>query len=111
VGAVPTRTETSDQALQVDAVTKAFGQRVAVDDVSFAVRPGEVFGFLGPNGSGKTTTIRMALGILRPDGGSVSVLGASPSLSVLREVGWAASAKPGVRHHPLPRSPQGTVPR
>ena len=79
--AVPTRPDTYDQALQVDAVTKTFGQRAAVDDVSFAVRPGEVFGFLGPNGSGKTTTIRMALGILRPDSGSISVLGSSPTLS------------------------------
>jgi ABC-2 type transport system ATP-binding protein len=88
VVAVPTRPDTQDQALQVDAVTKTFGQRAAVDDVSFAVRPGEVFGFLGPNGSGKTTTIRMALGILRPESGSVSVLGSSPSLTVLRQVGY-----------------------
>jgi ABC-2 type transport system ATP-binding protein len=77
-----------EHALQVDALTKTFGRRTVVDDVSFAVRPGEIFGFLGPNGSGKTTTIRMALGIIRPDSGAVSVLGSRPGLSVLREVGY-----------------------
>jgi ABC-2 type transport system ATP-binding protein len=75
-------------ALQVDALTKTFGRRTVVDDVSFAVKPGEIFGFLGPNGSGKTTTIRMALGIIRPDSGEVSVLGSNPELSVLRQVGY-----------------------
>ena len=77
-----------EHALQVDALTKTFGHRTAVDNVSFAVRPGEIFGFLGPNGSGKTTTIRMALGIIRPDSGAVSVLGSRPGLSVLRRVGY-----------------------
>jgi ABC-2 type transport system ATP-binding protein len=68
---------TGDYALEVVDLTKIFGQRTVVNGVSFAVRSGEVFGFLGPNGSGKTTTIRMALGIIRPDGGSVSVLGST----------------------------------
>jgi ABC-2 type transport system ATP-binding protein len=77
-----------EDALQVDNVVKAFGRRTVVDKVSFAVRPGEVFGFLGPNGSGKTTTIRMSLDIIRPDSGSVSVLGSCPGLSVLRQVGY-----------------------
>jgi len=75
-------------ALRVDTLTKTFGQRRVVDEVSFSVRPGEVFGFLGPNGSGKTTTIRMSLGILRPDKGAVSVLGSRPTLSVLQGVGY-----------------------
>ena len=69
-------------------LTKAFGQRTVVDDVSFAVRRGEIFGFLGPNGSGKTTTIRMALDIIRPDGGAVSILGSPPGLPTLRAVGY-----------------------
>jgi ABC-2 type transport system ATP-binding protein len=77
-----------EHALQVEGLTKTFGHRTVVEGVSFAVRPGEVFGFLGPNGSGKTTTIRMALDIIRPDGGAVSVLGARPGLSVLRRVGY-----------------------
>jgi ABC-2 type transport system ATP-binding protein len=77
-----------EQALQVEGLTKAFAGRTVVDDLSFEVKPGEIFGFLGPNGSGKTTTIRMALGIIRPDGGSVSILGSQPELSVLRPVGY-----------------------
>lgn len=78
----------NEQALQTDALIKTLGRRTVVDRVSFAVRTGEIFGFLGPNGSGKTTTIRMALGIIRPDSGAVSVLGSRPELSVLREVGY-----------------------
>ena len=75
-------------ALQTEGLTKTFGQRTVVDDVSFAVKRGEIFGFLGPNGSGKTTTIRMALDIIRPDGGAVSILGSPPGLPVLRSVGY-----------------------
>ncbi len=56
-------------------LTKKFGDFTAVRGVSFDVYPGEIFGFLGPNGSGKTTTIRMTLGLLKPSAGSVSVLG------------------------------------
>jgi len=78
----------SAHTLEVAGLTKTFGRRTVVDDVSFAVRPGEIFGFLGPNGSGKTTTIRMALGIIRPDRGAVSVLGSRPGLSVLQSVGY-----------------------
>jgi ABC-2 type transport system ATP-binding protein len=62
-------------ALRVNDLTKRFGDFVAVDGVSFEVAPGEIVGFLGPNGSGKTTTIRMLLGILRPTSGTASVLG------------------------------------
>jgi ABC-2 type transport system ATP-binding protein len=78
----------SSHALETVDVVKAYGNRTVVDSVSLSVRPGEIFGFLGPNGSGKTTTIRMALGILRPDGGSVSVLGSPPALTVLKRVGY-----------------------
>lgn len=56
-------------------LTKRFGDFSAVDDISFEVQRGEIFGFLGPNGSGKTTTIRMALGLMKPTSGSVEVLG------------------------------------
>ena len=62
-------------ALRFDSVRKHFSKRVALDDVSFEVQRGEVFGLLGPNGAGKTTLIRLALDILRPDGGEVEVLG------------------------------------
>ncbi|MBN2240192.1 MAG: ATP-binding cassette domain-containing protein [Dehalococcoidales bacterium] len=74
--------------LQVKGLTKSFGEKTVVNDVSFHVRPGEVFGFLGPNGSGKTTTIRMAQGIIRPESGSVSILGSPPRRSVLKNVGY-----------------------
>ncbi|MBN1316975.1 MAG: ABC transporter ATP-binding protein [Anaerolineales bacterium] len=62
-------------AIIVDELTKKFGDFTAVDRVSFTVQPGEIVGYLGPNGSGKTTTIRMLLGILMPTSGGGSVLG------------------------------------
>lgn len=65
--------------LQVQNLTKRFGDLVAVDDLSFEVEPGEVFGLLGPNGAGKTTTIRMILDIIPPDAGRITVLGGSPA--------------------------------
>lgn len=62
-------------AVRVRGLTKRFGAFTAVDDVSFDVAPGEVFGFLGPNGSGKTTTIRMLTGTVAPTAGTLEVLG------------------------------------
>lgn len=62
-------------AVEAEHLTKKFADFVAVDDVSFAVQRGEIFGFLGPNGSGKTTTIRMLCGILAPSSGVGKVLG------------------------------------
>jgi len=62
-------------AIEVDALTRTFGDFVAVDGVSFDVAPGEVFGFLGPNGAGKTTTIKMLTGLLLPSSGSARVAG------------------------------------
>ena len=69
----------SDYAVQVDNLTKRFGDFTAVDHVSFRVNQGEVYGWLGPNGAGKTTTIRMLLGLLRISEGSARVLGYDPS--------------------------------
>jgi ABC-2 type transport system ATP-binding protein len=62
-------------AVQVNGLTKKFGDFTAVDRVSFQVHRGEIFGFLGPNGAGKTTTIRMLLGLIKPTEGTASVLG------------------------------------
>src|SRR5256712_1822123 len=61
--------------IQVQNLTKTFGPKVAVDDVSFAVEKGEVLGFLGPNGAGKSTTMRMITGFIPPSGGTVSIGG------------------------------------
>ncbi len=78
----------SEFVLEIENLTKTFGDRTVVSNVSFAVRRGEIFGFLGPNGSGKTTTIRMALGIIKQDSGSVRILGANPGRTVLKRVGY-----------------------
>src|SRR5207237_3125563 len=56
-------------------LTKAFGKLVAVNDLNLQVMRGDVFGFLGPNGSGKTTTIRMLLGLIRPTAGRATLFG------------------------------------
>jgi ABC-2 type transport system ATP-binding protein len=61
--------------IEAHGLTKRYGSKVAVDDLSFVVRPGIVTGFLGPNGAGKSTTMRMILGLDRPSGGSVTVNG------------------------------------
>jgi len=62
-------------AVTAEQLTRKFGKFTAVDHISFQVARGEIFGFLGPNGSGKTTTIRMLLGLLHPTSGNASVLG------------------------------------
>ena len=69
---------TTSIAIAFERVTKRYGTVVALDDVSFAVEPGELFGSIGPDGGGKTTAIRLACGLLGADGGSVSVLGRDP---------------------------------
>ena len=65
----------AEQVIQVENLTRRFGDFLAVDGITFSVNAGEVIGYLGPNGSGKTTTIRMLLGLLRPSAGSARVLG------------------------------------
>lgn len=62
-------------AIEVQSLTKKFGNHLAVNNVSFQVKTGEIFGFLGPNGSGKSTTIRMVCGIITPTIGQGNVLG------------------------------------
>ncbi len=65
-------------------LVKRYGEKVAVNDVTFDVRPGEIFGFLGPNGAGKTTTIKIIVGLLRPTSGSVKVAGYDVQLQPLQ---------------------------
>jgi ABC-2 type transport system ATP-binding protein len=80
-----------DLAIDVRDLTKRFGDKVAVDHFSLQVRRGTIYGFLGPNGSGKTTTIRMLCGLLTPDEGSGTCLGydiRTQSPQIKREVGY-----------------------
>lgn len=77
--------------IEVQNLTRLFGDFVAVDHVSFTVNRGDIIGYLGPNGSGKTTTIRMLLGLLKPDEGNACVLGhdvVSQSEKVRARVGY-----------------------
>jgi ABC-2 type transport system ATP-binding protein len=80
-----------DLAIDVRGMTKRFGDRTVVNDIALQVRTGEIHGFLGPNGSGKTTFIRMLCGLLRADGGSGTCLGHDvihESEAIKRNVGY-----------------------
>ena len=81
--------------IEARGLTKRFGDKLAVDQLSFTIEPGRITGFLGPNGAGKTTTMRLILGLDHPTGGSVSVNGRefSRSASPMREVGALLDAK------------------
>lgn len=74
--------------LILERISKSFGGRAVVRDLSFVAPRGGVLGFLGPNGAGKSTTLRIALGILSPDQGDVRLFGAKPNLGGLRRVGF-----------------------
>ena len=81
----------SDLAIQARGLTRTFGAFTAVDRVSFQVQAGEVFGFLGANGAGKTTAIRMLTGLLQPTAGEASVAGfdiATQAEQVKRNIGY-----------------------
>ena len=76
-----------DTIVQVEGLRKTYGATVAVDEVSFEVREGEIFGMVGPNGAGKTTTIECLEGLRKPDQGTIRVLGVDPQVEghILRE--------------------------
>jgi ABC-2 type transport system ATP-binding protein len=82
------------RVIEVDALTRRFGDFTAVDAVSFGVDAGEIFGFLGPNGAGKTTTIRMLTGLLAPTAGTARVAGhdATNSAAVRRSIGYMSQS-------------------
>jgi ABC-2 type transport system ATP-binding protein len=75
-------------AVRLNGVTKRFGKKTAVDSFDFEVPRGTICGLLGPNGSGKTTTIRIIMGILHPDEGSVSLFGSDPDVTRRTKVGY-----------------------
>ena len=82
---------TADKAIEVKDLTRTFGSFTAVDRVSFDVKAGEVFGFLGANGAGKTTAIRMLIGLLEPSGGTARVAGHdvyTGSEAIKRSIGY-----------------------
>jgi ABC-2 type transport system ATP-binding protein len=75
---------TTHPVIQVSGVRKTYGSTVAVDEVSFEVKDGEIFGLIGPNGAGKTTTMECIEGLRTPDRGSISVLGLDPFKDVYK---------------------------
>lgn len=74
--------------MQVEKITKRFGDFTAVEDLSFEVKAGRIFGFLGPNGAGKTTTIRMIVGITAPDEGKIEIFGQKFSPELQDKIGY-----------------------
>src|SRR6056297_747181 len=77
-----------DCMLEVDQITKRYGETLAVDGLSFRTSPGEIFGLLGPNGAGKSTTIRMIMNIIAPDSGSITFGGSVLSEHDKNRIGY-----------------------
>jgi ABC-2 type transport system ATP-binding protein len=77
-----------DGRLEIDGVSKSFGDVIALRETTFDVRAGELFGFVGSNGAGKTTTMRIALGVLAADGGEVRYDGTAINLETRRRIGY-----------------------
>jgi ABC-2 type transport system ATP-binding protein len=83
--------------IEIKNLTKRFAQHIAVDDLSFSVKPGEVLGFLGPNGAGKSTTMKMLTGFLAPTAGTASILGfdiQKDTLKAQRQIGYLPEGAP-----------------
>ena len=104
--------------IELTGLTKRYGDKIAVDDMSFSVRPGAVTGFLGPNGAGKSTTMRLLLGLDRPSAGGSTIDGKSYAdfPAPLREVGALLEAKAvhtgrSARNHLLAMAASNAIPR
>src|SRR5215468_2566804 len=76
------------QTVELVKVRKAYGNQVAVDDLSLTIDAGRIFGLLGPNGAGKTSTIRMMIGITLPDSGEVYIFGEPFKRDLLKRIGY-----------------------
>ena len=81
-------TATRGQPLQIEGLCKRYGETVALQDMTFTVQPGELFGFVGSNGAGKTTAMRIALGVLSADSGHVHLGGQPIDLHMRRRIGY-----------------------
>jgi ABC-2 type transport system ATP-binding protein len=90
-------------AIVLDAVSKRFGQTTAVDNLSLQVPVGAIYGFIGPNGSGKTTTLRMIMNILLPDSGTVEVLGDRSTVAARDRVGYLPEERGLYKQMPVRR--------
>jgi ABC-2 type transport system ATP-binding protein len=85
-------------AVEIQNVTKTFGQHAAVSDLSLQVPRGTIYGFIGPNGSGKTTTLRMIMRILHPDEGTITVLGERSRQAANSRVGYLPEERSLYKH-------------
>jgi ABC-2 type transport system ATP-binding protein len=90
-------------AIEISHLTKSFGAVKAVDDISFSVEKGELFGLLGPNGAGKTTGLRCMLDIFKPDSGSVSILGGPMTEAKKDKIGYMPEERGLYQDIPLER--------
>jgi ABC-2 type transport system ATP-binding protein len=90
-------------AIELTHITKSFGAVKAVDDCSFAIEKGELFGLLGPNGAGKTTAIRVMLDIFKPESGSVAILGGAMTEAKKDRIGYMPEERGMYQDIPLDR--------
>ena len=84
----------SEQIIALNGLTKRYGKRRGISDLSFSVNAGEIFGFIGPNGAGKSTTIRTLMGLIRPTGGNAAIFGLdcqTQASEIARNVGYLPS--------------------
>ena len=86
--------------LKVENITKYYGNFLAVDNLSFEVKPGEIFGLLGVNGAGKTTTFRMIVGLLKPTSGNITLDGHEIDYNITDQIGFLTEydALPDIGH-------------
>ena len=89
--------------VEISHISKSFGTLKAVNDVSFDVEKGEIFGLLGPNGAGKTTAIRVLLDIFKPESGAVSILGGPMTEAKKNQIGYMPEERGMYQDIPLDR--------
>ena len=102
-----------DFAIQIHELTRDFGDVRAVDHLTLDVPAGTIFGYLGPNGSGKTTTIRLLLGLLEPTSGKAEVLGfdtRARDQAVRERTGQDGRGAPAKKRKPAPKKPAAKKP-